>query len=356
MRDSNSIEQVTIICVTYKSRMLIESLADTLRPFPHVLIIDNGSDDGTTSAIRRLLPHARIIERGDNGGFGKANNEAMAKVRTPFALLLNPDCDIKPDGLLTLMDTLWRYPSAGIVAPQSWRENQKPQKCFRRAFYDLCPRKPYQVADATCSAQWLNGCCLLLRTEAFRHIGGFDERFFLFYEDDDLCLRMRKAGFECLFEPAANAWHVGGASSAPSVRVSFVKAFHYARSRHLAIRTYQGDGAGWRYLLKLMLVALPLAVIYALLLQRRHFIKWLGWGASALSSAFAQLPWHSRALRTPALTLRPVSGRDAEPASPATRVSLSRGHLKPGEGPAVLSKTRRNADRVQARSESVVER
>ena len=356
MIDSNSIEQVTIICVTYKSRALIESLADTLRPFPHVLIIDNGSDDGTASAVRRLLPHARIIERGDNGGFGKANNEAMVEVRTPLALLLNPDCDIKPDGLLTLMDTLRRYPSAGMVAPQSWRENQKPQKCFRRAFYDLCPRAPYRVADATCSAQWLNGCCLLLRTEAFRHIGGFDERFFLFYEDDDLCLRMQRAGFECLFEPAANAWHVGGASSAPSVRVSFVKSFHYARSRHLAIREYQGDGAGWRYLLKLMLAAVPLVLVYALLLQRRHFIKWVAWGASAATSALAQFPWPSRAIRAQAPALRPVSRRDAKPASPATRVSLSRGYLEPGEGPTVLSKIRRNADQVQARNESVVER
>lgn len=356
MIDSNSIEQVTIICVTYKSRALIESLADTLRPFPNVLIIDNGSDDGTVSAVRRLLPRARIIERGDNGGFGKANNEAMAEVRTPLALLLNPDCDIKPDGLLALMDTLRRYPSAGMVAPQSWRENQKPQKCFRRAFYDLCSRAPYRVADATCSAQWLNGCCLLLRTEAFRKIGGFDECFFLFYEDDDLCLRMQRAGFECLFEPAANAWHVGGASSAPSIQVSFVKAFHYARSRHLAIRRYQGNGAGWRYLLKLMLAALPLVLVYGLLLRRRHFIKWVAWGASAVSSALAQIPWPSRPIPAHAPALRPVTGRDAELASPATRVSLNRGQPEPGEGQAAVSKIRRDADQVQARNESAVVR
>jgi N-acetylglucosaminyl-diphospho-decaprenol L-rhamnosyltransferase len=354
--DSNSIEQVTIICVTYKSRALIESLADTLRPFPHVLIIDNGSDDGTVSAIRRFLPRARIIERGDNGGFGKANNEAMAEVRTPLALLLNPDCDIKPEGLLTLMDTLRRYPSAGMVAPQSWRENQKPQKCFRRAFYDLSPRAPYRVADATCSAQWLNGCCLLLRTEAFRHVGGFDECFFLFYEDDDLCLRMQRAGFECLFEPAANAWHVGGASSAPSARVSFVKAFHYARSRHLAIRRYQGDGAGWRYLLKLMLAALPLVLVYGLLMQRRYFIKWVAWGASAASSAFAQFPGSSRAARAHVPALHPMTLPDAELASPGTRVSVSRGYMEPGEDRVAVSKIRRNADQVQARNESVVER
>lgn len=282
---SNPFEQVTIVCVTYESQALVESLGATLRSFSHVLVIDNGSTDDTVAAVRTWLPHASIIERSDNGGFGKANNEAMAKVQTPFALLLNPDCDIKPDGLLTLMAALQRYPSAGIVAPQSWRGNQRPQKCFRPAFYEPRLKEPYRVAEGTCCAQWLNGCCLLMRTLAFRHIGGFDESFFLFYEDDDLCLRMQTAGFECLFEPAANAWHVGGGSSAPSLKVGFMKPFHYVRSRHLAIRKYRGNGAGRLYLIKIMLAAVPAALIYALLLRRRHFIKWVAWGCSAISSS-----------------------------------------------------------------------
>lgn len=282
---SEILDQVTIVCVTYQSRSVVESLAATVQHFPHVLIIDNNSSDGTVAAAREAIPHARVTERADNGGFGKANNEAMARVETPFALMLNPDCDIKTDALQILMDVLERYPSAGMVAPQSWRANQKPQKCYRPAFYEPPLKTPYRVADGTCSAQWLNGCCLLTRTQAFREIGGFDENFFLFYEDDDLCLRMRKAGFECLFEPSANAWHTGGGSSTPSLRVNFIKPFHYVRSRHLAIRKYQGGGAGWRYLIKLMLAAAPAALIYALLLQRKHFIKWVAWGCSAVSSA-----------------------------------------------------------------------
>ena len=285
----SAFEQVTIICVTYQSQALIESLAATLSPFPNVVIIDNNSKDGTSSAVRSLIPRAKLIERSDNGGFGKANNEAMQQVKTPFALLLNPDCVIKPDGLLTLMETLHRYPSAGIVAPQSWRDNKKPQKCFRPAFYEELPKNLYGLADATCCSQWLNGCCLLLRTEAFRRIGGFDEEFFLFYEDDDLCLRMQRAGFECLFEPAASAWHAGGTSSAPSLRGNFTRRFHYARSRHLAICKYVGEGAGWLYLIKIMLASVPVALIYALLLKRKHFIKWAAWGVSAASSAVTRI-------------------------------------------------------------------
>jgi GT2 family glycosyltransferase len=242
------------------------------------------------------MPAATIIERADNGGFGKANNEAMARVRTPFALLLNPDCDIKPEGLTTLLEALQRFPTAGMVAPQSWRRNNQPQKCFRPAFYEPQPAKPHRPADAICCARWLNGCCLLIRTEAFLQIHGFDEQFFLFYEDDDLCLRMQQAGYACLFEPAANAWHTGGASTAPSLRISFIKAFHYARSRHLAIRRYQGDRAGRVYLLKILLAAVPLSLAYALLLRRRHFIKWVAWGCAAASSA-----------------MRPAAGTDVMP-------------------------------------------
>jgi GT2 family glycosyltransferase len=292
--DHDSIEQVTIICVTHQSNLLVESLTATLQVFPHVLVIDNGSSDDTASALSRQLPHAKIIECKSNRGFAKANNEAMAYVDTPFALLLNPDSDIKPEALQVLLDAFYRYPSAGIVAPQSWRPDQKPQMCFRPPFFCPSPNKPYKVPDGICSARWLHGSCLLLRVDAFQHIGGFDENFFLYYEDDDLCLRMHAAGFECLLEPAAKAQHLGGASSTPSLRINFRKRFHYARSRHLAILKYRGNRAGWLYLVKTMLAAAPAALIYAILLQRRHMIKWVAWGCSAIFSTLIVL-----AMRTP---------------------------------------------------------
>ena len=274
-------EDVTVICVTYQSRALVESLAAQLQPFPQVIVVDNGSTDGTVATVRRLVPQARVLQRDHNGGFGRANNKAMEHVITPFALLLNPDCSLAPEALDILRQCMRRYPLAGVVAPQGWRADRRPQKSFRAAFYEKQQRQSYRTADATCSVQWLNGCCLLVRTHAFREIGGFDEQFFLFYEDDDLCLRMRQAGYECLIEPAASALHTGGASSAASLRTSLLKAFHYARSRHLAICKYQGQPAGYRYLAKTLLAAPLLALVYSVLLQRRRAIKWLAWGAAA---------------------------------------------------------------------------
>lgn len=283
------LKQLTIVCVTYHSRAIISALANVLKVFPNVVIIDNGSTDGTPGIVRRCIPHAQLIERSDNIGFGAANNQAMAHVHTPFALLLNPDSNIAPAGVSILLDVMALYPNAAAVGPQSWRQDGSVQRCFRQAFYKMPRHKGvYELAAGTCCVEWLHGCCLLVRTESFKRIGGFDENFFLYYEDDDLCLRLRKAGFTCLFEPSAAATHLGGGSSTGSMRTSFLKAFHYSRSRHLAIHKYLGARAGKVYLAKTMLAAFPATLIYALLWRHKYTIRWAAWGCAAVSSAFAR--------------------------------------------------------------------
>lgn len=289
------LEQVTVICVTYQSESIIDSLGVTLQAFPHVVIVDNGSSDATTARISQRIPHARLIARRDNIGFGAANNEAMARVRTPFALLLNPDSSIDPANLAILLDTLERHPDAAAVAPQSWRNDGKPQRSFRQAFYKIHGKKGrYEAAQATCCADWLHGSCLLLRTDTFKHVGGFDESFFLYYEDDDLCLRLQKAGHACLFEPRANARHVGASSSTDEARTRFLKSFHYARSRHIALDKYVGRHAGNLYLAKILAAALPAALLYAILLQPRYAIRWAAWGCAGMTSLVQRATGTSR--------------------------------------------------------------
>lgn len=277
---------VTVVCVTYQSRGLVRELADTLRPFPNIVVIDNASNDGTVPALRSRLPHATIVENPRNDGYGKACNAAMRRVRTPFALLLNPDCEIGADALGTLIETMRRFPSAGIVVPQSLHRDGRPRKSFRPAFHLRMRKSPYRVPDATCSAQWVHGCCMLVSTHAFELARGFDERFFLFFEDDDLCLRMQKAGFGCLLEPAASVLHTGGASSGMALRNRFHRCFHYVRSKHLITGKYLGKRDARKYLLKITLASLPAILLYSVLLQRKHVVKWLAWGVAAVFCAF----------------------------------------------------------------------
>ncbi|HSY28536.1 MAG TPA: glycosyltransferase family 2 protein [Burkholderiaceae bacterium] len=278
---SRPAEMITAISVTFESEALTGSLAATLRLFQHVVVVDNASQDGTADTLTKLLPQAQIIRNAINKGFGSANNQGVALVGTRYALLLNPDCEIQPEALAALLDTAERYPQAAIIAPQGWRSKETVQPSYRQAFYEHRSKQVYRIPDGTCSAKWLHGCCLLIRVAAFREFGGFDEDFFLYYEDDDLCLRALQAGYDCLLEPQAKVLHVGGASSAPSWRGDFFKQFHFFRSRRLIIGKYLGKAAAWRYSMKTALAA-PLAVIlYAILLRRKHALKWLAWGCSS---------------------------------------------------------------------------
>lgn len=301
MMSENPYKDVTIVCVTYQSRALIRELADTLRPYPNILVIDNASTDGTVPAVRARLPRATIIENPRNDGYGKACNAAMRRVRTPYALLLNPDCEIRPGALDTLLETMRRFPSTGIVVPQSLHRDGRPRKSYRPAFHVRMRKTAYRVPDATCSAQWVHGCCMLLGTNAFELARGFDEHFFLFFEDDDLCLRMQKAGFGCLLEPAATVMHTGGASSGKRMQNRFHRCFHYVRSKYLITSKYIGKDDALRYLFKIMLASLPAILVYGILLQRKQVVKWLGWGASAMccASRHAGLSLDGETTRTP---------------------------------------------------------
>jgi N-acetylglucosaminyl-diphospho-decaprenol L-rhamnosyltransferase len=272
---------VTAVSVTFESMALTDSLAATLRRFEHVIVVDNASEDATADTLATLLPHAQVVRNTINKGFGSANNQAMAMVETPFALLLNPDCEIEATALKALLDTAERYPQAAIIAPQGWRTKETVQPSYRHAFYEHRAKQAYNIPVGTCSAKWLHGCCLLIRVDAFRKFGCFDERFFLYYEDDDLCLRAIQAGYDCLLEPQAKVMHIGGASSRPSWRGDFFKQFHFFRSRHLIIGKYLGKAAAWRYSAKTILAAPLAVVIYALLWRRKHLIKWLAWGCSS---------------------------------------------------------------------------
>ena len=279
----NNFSQVTIVCVTYNSENIIPSLADSLRLFENVIVVDNASRDQSADLVRQLAPHAKLIVDRKNEGFGAANNRAVTQAQTPLVLLLNPDCLIEAAALAELVSAMNTYSQAGIVSPQAFGQDRAVQISYRQAFYEKRAHSNYLVPEAICSSKWLTGCCMLVRVEHFREIGGFDDRFFLYYEDDDLCLRMVAAGHECLIQPAATVMHIGGAASTPSWRTDVFKHFHYFRSRQMMIRTYVGAGAALQYHLKTLMGAVPALLIYGVAGQGSRWLKWLGWSLSALT-------------------------------------------------------------------------
>jgi N-acetylglucosaminyl-diphospho-decaprenol L-rhamnosyltransferase len=236
------------VVVTYNSARYIE---DTLQPLLHsplieeVVVVDNDSSDDSVERAKRC--GATVIESGSNLGFGAAANLGCAHRDAARYLLVNPDCVVAVDTQALLFDTMkkhdrraalvpsMRYPSGGhgIVGgpePTMFKEwvaalgldRLLPASLRRllmassnKTMAQFLPFAPPATNDpgACRDLDWLSGFCLLLRGDAFRAIEGFDPRFFLYFEDVDLCTRLRADGWTVSHVAGCDAYHIESASS-----------------------------------------------------------------------------------------------------------------------------------------------
>lgn len=262
----------TIIIVNYNAgehlaRCLDAAVANA--PEAALLVVDNASSDGSEDATSRF-PQCRLIRNAVNLGFGAAVNQAAATVPTTgFLLLLNPDCELLPGALDALHDELQRDATYAIAAPLVLDEDGSVQGSARgdptlltglfgrtALLGRLFPRAAVSQrnvqtrmsgADESRSTDWVSGACMLVSRAAFEAVNGFDPRYFLYWEDADICRRLRSRGYRIRYVPKARVRHVGGRSSrtakAQSIRAFHRSAFEYYRA-HVA-RTRVMRLAAW---------------------------------------------------------------------------------------------------------------
>lgn len=230
---------ITVILVTYNSRRVLPIALASLAGVAHVIIVDNASRDGTAELAGELAPHARVIEAQANLGFGRANNLALQEVQTPYALLLNPDCELQPGALAALCEATQRYPQAAIWGPKIYDAPGQLGLCYRPPFF---APQPTQLADpqGDVCTEFLTGAAMLLNMELMRKVGFFDSWFFLYFEDDDLCLRVRQAGHSLVLVNEAHVLHRVKQSSAPSATLVFRRAYCMTLSKLYIYRKYLG--------------------------------------------------------------------------------------------------------------------
>jgi N-acetylglucosaminyl-diphospho-decaprenol L-rhamnosyltransferase len=196
-----------------------------------IVVIDNASTDGSVERIEREHPDVRMIRNERNSGFAAAANQGVRATSSPYVVLVNPDADVRPGFVQTLGRALDEHPKAGAVGALVLNPDGSVQPT-KRAFPSLWhaalhgivgivwPDNPgtraYTLADASFTEPrtvgWVAGTAVALRREAFEAVGGFDEVFFFFVEDVDLCRRLWDAGWEVWFEPRAVAEHAWGTS------------------------------------------------------------------------------------------------------------------------------------------------
>lgn len=234
-----NVEIVTVIVVTYNSAHCIERLSSGLTMMPYIIVMDNGSQDDSIAVCRRFLPQAMIESLGRNLGFGRANNRALLSVVTPYALLLNPDCEITAVAIDELLRVAQSQPDAAICVPQLVDKQGKPVVNY--GWVKHLWHSKSAIVDGLCCVGYASGAVLLLNLSITRPLGFFDEQFFLYYEDDDLCCKYFNAHLPIIVAPHVKVFHASRASVKTNkiIRQEFWRGYHHAQSRLLIAEKYQ---------------------------------------------------------------------------------------------------------------------
>jgi hypothetical protein len=252
---------LSIILVSYDVRdLLLAALASLpVAAAPRrweAIVIDNASHDGSADAVAREFPAVRLLRNQENRGFGAANNQGIALAQGRYLLLLNCDTVVAAGVLAGLVDFMDAHPHAGACSPallladgaaQPYAFGQDPSLGYllRRGINRLLCRRPLHdwATSASRPVDWVSGACLVLRRQALAQVGGFDEAMFMYFEDVDLCRRLRQAGWEVWHHPAVGITHLGGQSlkQNPAARTAYQQSLryfyrkHYGRAAQLAL-------------------------------------------------------------------------------------------------------------------------
>lgn len=225
--------RITVVLVTYQSAHCAADLGRCLKQFPNVTVVDNASTDDTVAQFRKHLPHAQVLTNQRNLGFGAANNRGVWAASTEFVLLLNPDCLIDAKAVSALIQCAQANPSAALIAPQLVGRNGQLDHLYCWTPNTWPAKGP--GADADTCVGFVSGACMLIRRDAMLKIKGFDEDFFLYYEDSDLCIRLAQQCGELILTPQARVTHFSRGSSGGRGRfkAEYLRGYHHIQSKFL---------------------------------------------------------------------------------------------------------------------------
>jgi N-acetylglucosaminyl-diphospho-decaprenol L-rhamnosyltransferase len=267
-------KRVTVVIVMHNSARVIGQCLNSIPRGVRVCIVDNASVDGSAEVAFNARPDAVIVKSPDNLGFGRGNNLALAKVGTEFAFILNPDTVMREDTIEKLLQAADNYPNAAITAPIMYSADGNIQKTYKNSVFSRESGKShYIVPEGDLCADFMSGAAMLLRMRLFKETGFFDPEIFLFYEDDDICLKVRKAGYSLVQTPSASLTHLMGKSSPPTLKYIYIKNWHTMWSRLYLERKYKGNGAAQTLAAKEMLRQLGKAIGHLFILDNNKIIK-----------------------------------------------------------------------------------
>ncbi len=230
---------ISIVIVNYNVKEFLSNLLNAIKKAQHglkleVFVVDNASADDSVSYLKKQYPDAIYIENERNLGFGKANNQAISQANGKYTLLINPDTLISEDTLTVMKRYMDRHPETGVCgckilnpdgtfAPESRRSIPTPLSALWKVL-GLTALFPHNKTFAEYYLSWmdenkpsqvpvLSGAFMFYRTQVLKELEGFDERFFMYGEDIDLCYRTSKSGYRVDYIPDTSIIHYKGEST-----------------------------------------------------------------------------------------------------------------------------------------------
>lgn len=221
-------------------RECITSIEESIRRFPlEIIVVDNNSSDGSQRFIKSHFPRVKLICNKENKGFAKANNQGIIQSQGDFILFLNTDTVLLPGALSLLLQETEANPEVGAVGPALFKGKNNYQvsfgkkvnfwsELFQKSFFNFYYRIRLRQSREGREVGWLSAACLLARREALQEANFFDERFFLYFEDIDLCYRIKEKGWKLRQIPQARVFHKGGATTSS---LAITSRYEYRKSQ-----------------------------------------------------------------------------------------------------------------------------
>lgn len=244
-----------------------------------IIVIDNGSSDGSVEYLRAQFPGVKVLPQEMNLGFAAGCNVGMKRAledATEYVLLVNNDTEIESNMLNELLSEAERNPGAAMVSPKIFHFNPPDLLWWAGGHYSLWRGLPSHIGrrsrdgarfDRARSIDWATGCVLLLRCQALREVGLFDERIFGNGEDLDLSIRLRHSGWAIRYAPRARVWHKEGVDYRRNAG-EHVRKFTAARNLLWIMHKH---GSGWQWITFLPQFVLYVMVTIAQAARRRDF-------------------------------------------------------------------------------------
>lgn len=243
--------ELSVIVVNYNDRknlgLCLSSIQEEAKGIDfEALVVDNGSTDASPEYVALNFPWVKLITNGQNTGFARANNLGLKESNGEFILFLNTDAVICPKALALLLSEIKKDASIGVVAPALLTGERSHQvsfgrrvdffselvkKCFWNAFQGI----KLKIWSRRENVRWVSAASMLARRRALEEAGGFDENFFLYFEDIDLCYRIKELGWKVVYDPRARVYHQGGSSTSAQKarsRLEYRKSQVYFYRKH----------------------------------------------------------------------------------------------------------------------------